>query len=133
MKKITRESDMTGFLGGGVVANSAKCIIFSNATFYYILMQCRADRFDNSFSNHSHSLPPAILRYLNPTRQRPIQRHANPGSSPRHRPQPERGQHQKHRPHHQIDNHIILRVLDPGQIPATVSITAVKHAQQPAI
>lgn len=48
------------------------------------------------------------------SRQRSIQRHANPHSSPRHRPQPECRQHQKHQPHHQIDNHVILRILDPG-------------------
>lgn len=77
--------------------------------------------------------PPAILRYLNPARQRSIHRHANPHSSPRHRPHPEHRQHQKHRPHHQINNHIILRILDPGQIPATVGIAIIEHIQQPAI
>lgn len=82
---------------------------------------------------HFPILPPTILRHLNPARQRPFHRHTNPHSSPHHRPQPERRQHQKHRPHHQINNHIILRILDPCEIPATVGIAAVEYIQKPAI
>ncbi len=79
------------------------------------------------------SLPPTILRYLNPTRQRSIHRHANPHSSPRHRSQPESRQHQKHRSHHQINKHVILCILNPGEILATVGIAVVEYIQQPAI
>lgn len=79
--------------------------------------------------DHLYTPTATILRHLNPTCQRPIYRHPNPHSSPCHRPQPERRQNQKHRPHNQINNHIILRILDPGQIPATVGIAVVEHIQ----
>lgn len=108
-------------------------LLFNKTTFYYILRPHRADRVDSSFPNHPPSLSPTILSHLNPTRQRPIHRHANPHSCPGHSTQPERRQHQKHRSHHQIDNHVILRILDPGQIPVTVGIAVVEYIQQPAI
>lgn len=73
---------------------------------------------ESSPPNDPPRLPPTILSHLNPARQRS---------------RPECRQHQKHRPHHQIDNHVILRILDPGQIPATMGIAVVEHIQQPAI
>lgn len=88
---------------------------------------------ESSPPNHPPSLPPTILCHFNPTRQRAIHRHTDPHSSSRHRTQPERRQHQKHRPHHQINNHVILCILNPGEIPATVGIAVVEYIQQPAI
>jgi len=85
------------------------------------------------YNNHPPAFLPLSCATLTPPASGPSYRDNNPDPSPHHCPQPESRQHQKHRPHHQINNHVILRILGLGQIPAAVGITVVEHIQQPDI